>query len=66
MLYDSTNPNPDPLTDEPATRTTYTIGDDVITEKPGTGPVRKYLLYDGHGSIRQLADDDGSAAETTI
>ena len=33
---------------------TYTIGDDVITQS-GSGGVR-HLLYDGHGSTRQLVD----------
>jgi RHS repeat-associated protein len=44
--------------------TTYTIGDDVITEKPGSGPYRKHLLYDGHGSTRQVMYHSGSIADT--
>ena len=36
----------------------YTIGDDVISQTKGTSPLplTSYLLYDGHGSTRQLAD----------
>jgi len=45
--------NPDPSTETPDSTTTYTIGDDVIAQDvDGTS---KYLLYDGHGSTRQLA-----------
>ena len=36
---------------------TYTIGDDVIAQSK-SGTVR-FLLYDGHGSTRQLADNTG-------
>ena len=54
--------NPDPLTETPDSRKTYTIGDDVITQyENGTGS--EHLLYDGHGSTRQLADSDGTVAE---
>jgi RHS repeat-associated protein len=39
---------------------TYTIGDDVISQyKTSTN----YLLYDGHGSTRQLADSTGAIVE---
>jgi len=39
----------------------YTIGDDVITQSKYNGPnpsnyTNKHLLYDGHGSVRHLAD----------
>jgi len=48
--------NPDPSTETPDSTTTYTIGDDVIAQDvDGTS---KYLLYDGHGSTRQLAHGD--------
>ncbi len=43
----------------PSTNTiTYTIGDDIITQATynGTTSVSKHLLYDGHGSTRQLVD----------
>jgi len=53
--------NPDPSTETPDSTTTYTIGDDVIAQDvDGTS---KYLLYDGHGSTRQLADSTGTVAE---
>jgi len=53
--------NPDPSTETPDSTTTYTIGDDVIAQNvAGTS---KYLLYDGHGSTRQLADSTGTVAE---
>jgi len=43
---------------EPDSLTTYLIGDDVIAQTvDGT---TKYLLYDGHGSTRQLAEYDTS------
>jgi hypothetical protein len=33
----------------------YTIGDNVLARcKNIVGPSRKFLLYDGHGSVRQL------------
>ena len=44
--------NPDPLTETPDSLTTYIIGDDVIGQTVD-GTVQ-YLLYDGHGSTRQL------------
>ena len=40
------------------TRTTYTVGDDVITQCTGATP--KHLIYDGHGSTRQLTDVSGA------
>jgi RHS repeat-associated protein len=50
--------DPDPLTETPDSLTTYVIGDDVIAQtKDGT---TQYLLYDGHGSTRQLADSTGA------
>jgi len=36
----------------------YTIGDDVLSQVKGGG-APEYLLYDGHGSTRQLADATG-------
>ena len=48
--------DPDPLTETPDSLTTYVIGDDVIAQTvDGT---TQYLLYDGHGSTRQLAEYD--------
>ena len=50
--------NPDPSTETPDSTTTYTIGDDVIAQNvAGTS---KYLLYDGHGSTRQLVQSNGT------
>jgi len=46
----------------PATRIYYTIGDDVLSQTTSTYSggwptgITKYLLYDGHGSTRQLID----------
>ena len=52
------------------TRVQYTIGDDVIsqTESTWSGSAwtatdTKYLLYDGHGSTRQLLNTDLTVAE---
>jgi len=42
-----------------ASTITYTIGDDVIAQFT-TGGTTEYLLYDGHGSTRQLIDDTAS------
>ena len=39
--------------------TYYTIGDDVISKSSSVSGV-KYLLYDGHGSTRQLVNDTGT------
>lgn len=36
----------------------YTIGDDVLSQT--VGGVTSHLLYDGHGSTRQLADSNGA------
>jgi len=36
---------------------TYTIGDDVVTQYDPTNGAR-HLLYDGHGSTRQLVDNN--------
>jgi hypothetical protein len=38
---------------------TYTIGDDVVTQYDSTNGAR-HLLYDGHSSVRHLADTTGS------
>lgn len=35
----------------------YVLGDDVLSQN--VGGVNSHLLYDGHGSTRQLAGDDG-------
>ncbi len=37
---------------------TYTIGDDIIAQKDSSGV--RFLLYDGHGSVRQHADSNGA------
>jgi RHS repeat-associated protein len=39
--------------------TTYTIGDDIISQYNVTDGA-EHLLYDGHGSTRQIADYDGT------
>jgi RHS repeat-associated protein len=38
---------------------TYTIGDDVISQHSASVGA-EHLLYDGHGSTRQLTDNDGT------
>jgi YD repeat-containing protein len=41
--------------------TAFIIGDDVLAQATGTGQTDiQYLLYDGHGSTRQLADSAGN------
>ena len=42
---------------------TYTIGDDILTQAIDDG-VGRHLLYDGHGSTRQLVS--GSVGSTNI
>jgi RHS repeat-associated protein len=49
--------------DGPAGLKTYTIGDDILSEAVDSGTA-KHLLYDGHGSTRQLVS--GSVGSTTI
>jgi RHS repeat-associated protein len=46
----------------PDSLTTYLIGDDVIAQT--TDGDTQYLLYDGHGSTRQLVEYDGSVTIT--
>ena len=41
---------------------TYTIGDDIITQSSMASGI-KHLLYDGHGSTRQLVNPDKSVHE---
>ena len=50
--------DPDPAVDTPDSIRSYTIGDDVLaqTDNPTGTPSVQYLLYDGHGSTRQLVD----------
>ena len=55
---------PDLLTDSADSLTTYIIGDDVIGQDVD-GDV-DYLLYDGHGSTRQLAYWTGTGSEIGI
>jgi RHS repeat-associated protein len=50
--------NPDLQVDTPDSVRTYLIGDDVIAQTVDGNT--QYLLYDGHGSTRQLAEYDGS------
>jgi RHS repeat-associated protein len=63
-------------TDDSATSTWYTIGDDVISQTKShwtlsgsewllqiTDPTR-FLIYDGHGSTRQLVKPDGTIDDT--
>ncbi len=58
--YSYNSADPDPTTDTPATIMYYTIGDDVISQTKATYSSgwtvadTQYLLYDGHGSTRQL------------
>jgi RHS repeat-associated protein len=40
------------------TTTSYIIGDDILAQAIGSA-TPQYLLYDGHGSTRQLSDSDG-------
>lgn len=43
-----------------ANTTAYIIGDDVLAQATGTTATSiDYLLYDGHGSTRQLTDNNG-------
>ena len=53
--------NSDVITGTPALVTTYLIGDDVLAQKATDtgGTSTKWLLYDGHGSTRQLASING-------
>ena len=46
--------NPDLQVDTPDSVRTYVIGDDVIAQT--VNGTTQYLLYDGHGSTRQLAE----------
>lgn len=44
--------------------TVYIIGHDVLGQAQGDAPAApKYLLYDGHGSTRQLVDSMGTTVE---
>jgi len=56
--------NPDLQTDTPDSVRTYLIGDDVISQATEGTETTEYLLYDGHGSTRQLAGY--SAGSVTI
>ena len=62
--------DPDPVNDIPAIRKTYTIGDDMLTEATAeydsvwTYYPAEHLIYDGHGSTRQLVT--GSVGSTSI
>ncbi|MFA5555058.1 MAG: RHS repeat-associated core domain-containing protein [Phycisphaerae bacterium] len=49
---------PDLQTDTPDSVRTYLLGDDVIAQT--VNGTTQYLLYDGHGSTRQLTDESGS------
>ena len=42
--------------------TTYTIGDDVITQYEASAGA-EHLLYDGHGSTRQTVDSSGTVTD---
>jgi hypothetical protein len=44
---------------------TYTIGDDVLTQATDSG-AGQHLLYDGHGSARQLIASDGSTVDDSF
>jgi RHS repeat-associated protein len=68
VFHETTITNGDPAT---MTRTAYTIGDDVISQGKSdwelslpdnwhwAAPSVQYLLYDGHGSTRQLVNSTG-------
>jgi len=64
--------DPDPVNDIPASRKTYTIGDDMLTEATAEYDYdasewtyyAAQLMYDGHGSTRQLVT--GSVGSTSI
>ena len=43
-------------------RTFYTRGDELISQERGEKV--SYYLYDGHGSVRQLADETGKITDT--
>jgi RHS repeat-associated protein len=69
MTFDALDP--DPVNDIPAFRKTYTIGDDMLTEATAehdgsvwTYYAAQHLMYDGHGSTRQLVT--GSVGSTGI
>jgi len=71
-LVDSYNPTGyaqviEEITDDDGTitRRTYTIGDDVIAQSdtPDTAAATEYLLYDGHGSTRQLSDSSSNITD---
>jgi len=49
--------------DSSAVTKTYTIGDDVIAQYNTTDGT-EYLLYDGHGSTRQLTDSAGAVIDS--
>jgi len=42
--------------------TVYVPGNDIIAQATGLSPP-KYLLYDGHGSVRQLTNTNGAVTE---
>ena len=46
-----------------ANETAYMIGNDILAQASGSS-TPDYLLYDGHGSVRQVADDDGVITES--
>ncbi|MCK4753253.1 MAG: hypothetical protein KAS75_07390 [Planctomycetes bacterium] len=50
-----------------ADKTAYIIGDDVLAQATGTGQTDiQYLLYDGHGSTRQLVASDGTTVDDSF
>jgi len=62
----------DPANDDPSSRMQYTIGDDVISQTYSTyssgwtADDTQYLLYDGHGSTRQLIEHPLVSGEVVI
>jgi RHS repeat-associated protein len=42
----------------------YTIGDDVLGRCINTGPGRRFMVYDGHGSVRQITRGNGTELES--
>ena len=53
------------MTETPDSIRTYVIGDDVIAQTTDNGTTTTdYLLYDGHGSVRQLVDSTGTVIDS--
>jgi len=53
------------VTDTGTTETTYIIGSDVLAQA-NSAATDQYLLYDGHGSTRQIVASDGSTIDDSF